>query len=188
MWPASFFQCLVLSTFFVHTIEKRFPARLKDLLTDMSLQAIYWFSRAQIYFTKAYKTLGGPFKPVTHDKNKYVVTLHKQSDDNILSIIATETTYKFILLECTPVCEEEEEQPTFKIDLKTNEYNYYVAGNRLNKDFFRYFLSCHLGFQKQVNAFKVHLIDNEVKTHEIPMTDKGENILLLPDSYVLSNT
>jgi hypothetical protein len=68
---------------------------------------------------------------------------------------------------------------SYKIDLKTDIYNYYVIGNILDKRFFTYYLrNYHIADKSiiehiaQSDTLFVKLIDHEVNVRELEITDK----------------
>lgn len=80
---------------------------------------------------------------------------------------------------------------TYKIDLKTDEYNYYVVGNKFTKPFFLFYLKCHLNNNIEINdadMMTLHIIDHEVNTFTVVFTDKNEYIALDKSSYTKSIT
>jgi hypothetical protein len=68
---------------------------------------------------------------------------------------------------------------TFKIDLKTDEYNYYIVNNILDKKFFVFFLTyykiCNLSnYCHNINSiekFNIKIIDQNVKIKELEISD-----------------
>jgi hypothetical protein len=80
---------------------------------------------------------------------------------------------------------------TYKIDLKTENYNYYLVGNKFNKQFFLYYLKQHLQIKEPINdddKIKLKIIDHDVNALEIDFTDKNESIILEKNGYKVSIT
>ena len=80
---------------------------------------------------------------------------------------------------------------TYKIDLKTDNYNFYVVGNCFTKNFFIYYLTEILKPTQQLdndNKFIIKIIDHTVDTFEFEFTDKNESILLEKIGYKMLNT
>jgi hypothetical protein len=80
---------------------------------------------------------------------------------------------------------------TYKIDLKTDNYNFYVVGNCFTKNFFIYYLTEILKPTQQLdndNKFIIKIIDHTVDTFEFEFTDKNESILLEKNGYKFLNT
>ena len=75
---------------------------------------------------------------------------------------------------------------TYKIDLKSDNYNFYVVGNCFTKNFFIYYLTEILKPTQQLdndNKFIIKIIDHTVDTIEFEFTDKNESILLEKIGY-----
>lgn len=82
------------------------------------------------------------------------------------------------------------ENSSHKIDLKTDEYNFYMVGNSFNKQFFVYYLKQIIKISEEINdddKFSLKIIDNDVNTVELDFTDKNESILLEKNGYKLLN-
>jgi hypothetical protein len=79
---------------------------------------------------------------------------------------------------------------TYKIDLKSDNYNFYVVGNCFTKKFFVYYLKEILKPTQQFdndNKFIIKIIDHDVDTIEFEFTDKNESIILEKSGYKLLN-
>jgi|Laugresubdmm15sn_1035100.scaffolds.fasta_scaffold20665_2 hypothetical protein len=77
-----------------------------------------------------------------------------------------------------------------KIDLKTDEFNFYMIGNSFTKQFFIYYLRQILKIDEEIkddDKINLKFIDNDVNTIEIDFTDKNESILLEKTGYKLLN-
>jgi len=65
----------------------------------------------------------------------------------------------------------------YKLDLKTDKYNYYVVGNVLDKQFFIYFLKNYHTYNftndeiEQITKLDVKIIDQNVNIKEMEITD-----------------
>ena len=80
---------------------------------------------------------------------------------------------------------------TYKIDLKSDNYNFYVVGNCFTKKFFVYYLTEILKPTQQFdndNKFIIKIIDHDVNSIEFEFTDKNESIMLEKNGYKLLNT
>jgi len=77
----------------------------------------------------------------------------------------------------------------FKVDLKTDDYNYYVVGNILDNKFFIYYLHCYnlCNLSKdeadKLDKLNVKLIDHNVNIHNLEITDRNY-ILLEKNNYI----
>lgn len=78
---------------------------------------------------------------------------------------------------------------TYKIDLKTQAFNYYLIDNKFTKDFFIFYIKNHIHNSKNdcdtVLDLKCSLkiIDHDVNKVEIEFTDKNESIILEKTGY-----
>ena len=89
---------------------------------------------------------------------------------------------KFLLVELKNGVE------TYKIDLKTDEYNFYIVGNKFTKQFFQYYLTEILKITESDDKFSLHIIDHLVNKVELDFSDKNDHILLEKTGYKLSIT
>lgn len=91
---------------------------------------------------------------------------------------------RFILLELTV------NNKTYKIDLKTDKYNYYIVDNIFDKLFFIYFLSKYLGCNltksdiMKINNFTVKIIDQNIQVEEFQVTN-DKFITIKKDIYII---
>ena len=92
--------------------------------------------------------------------------------------------YKFMLLEI------QLGENTYKIDLKTSEFNYNLVGNKFTKQFFIYYLIEHLKVTtdkpNEDTKISLKLIDQNVNLLHIDFTDNNEYIELDKNSYKTS--
>jgi hypothetical protein len=100
--------------------------------------------------------------------------------DNCINYIFEKINYEpFLLLEFK-VGENE-----YKIDLKSDKYNYYIVDNHFTKNFFIYYIKYHLPSVSinDTDQCSIKIIDSDVKTLEFKFTDKAESIALEKDGY-----
>jgi hypothetical protein len=90
------------------------------------------------------------------------------------------STIKFLLVELKFGSE------TYKIELKTDAYNFYIVGNRFTKQFFQYYLNEILKITESVDNFSLHIIDHEVNKVELDFSDENAHILLEKTGYKMS--
>jgi hypothetical protein len=76
----------------------------------------------------------------------------------------------------------------FKVDLKTDAYNFYVVGNCFTKHFFQYYLIEILKQPESADNFSLKIIDHNVDTVELDFSDENASILLEKKEYKLSLT
>jgi hypothetical protein len=75
---------------------------------------------------------------------------------------------------------------TFKIDLKTDNYDFYVVDNRFSKAFFKYYLRNMLNYTKEFKddeKWSLKIIDHNVDMVIIDFTEKDESVLIEKDIY-----
>ena len=92
---------------------------------------------------------------------------------------------KFLLIEL-----KVGENNSHKIDLKTNEFNFYMVGNSFNKQFFIYYLKQIVKTTEEIkddDKINLKFIDHDVNTIDLDFTDQNESILLEKTGYKLSN-
>jgi hypothetical protein len=92
------------------------------------------------------------------------------------------STIKFLLVEFKIG------EKTYKIDLKTDTYNFYIVGNKFTKQFFRYYLTEILKVTESADIFSLRIIDHNVNEVELDFSDENDHILLEKTDYKLSIT
>jgi hypothetical protein len=116
--------------------------------------------------------------------NKKIIYNYNKEDD-LLMIDSSDI--KFLLIEF-----KVGDNRTYKIDLKTEYYNYYIIGNKFTKDFFIFYITHYLSqFNndiKDTDKCSLKLIDHDVNTINLDFTDKNDSILLEKNGYKLSIT
>ena len=76
---------------------------------------------------------------------------------------------------------------TYKVDLKTDAYNFYIVGNRFTKQFFQYYLTEILKQRAEnLDNFSLHIIDHDVNKIQLDFSDENDHILLDKTGYKLS--
>ena len=90
------------------------------------------------------------------------------------------STIKFLLVEFKIG------EKTYKIDLKTDAYNFYIVGNKFTKQFFQYYLTEILKITESADKFSLHVIDHEVNTVDLDFSDENDHILLEKTGYKVS--
>lgn len=203
-------QFIMLCILTLDTIERRYPEQFRDFMVSGSMNLIYAYSKLQILYFKGCKIAHAfierhpelkrmalkrttsasivPFFAMKSDGStlRFVVqTLIRPNGETLTCVCFDneaphfeETDFKFILLECTLG------SATYKFNLKTDAYNYYVVGNRFNKEFFYYFAERHHGLSLDNDAScSVRLIDHEIETKNIYFTEKDESIVLDKSCY-----
>ena len=110
---------------------------------------------------------------------KIISKLDQESDTNEYDEY-DESDIKFILIEL------KNGDITYKIELKTDSYNFYVVGNRFTKQFFLYYIKEIIKstdpFDKDDN-FIIKIIDQDVEEFEIDFIDANESVILDKTDY-----
>ena len=214
---------------FADLLERRFPEQFRAILTDITFNVLYLYSKFQIYFSginrklnnfieanptlsKLKNELDSIIKPkvvisTQFIKNGEYLNLEDASkcdfalfswlgddkkcvnkkiiyDMNEPMNIVESSNIKFMLIEI------QFGENKYKIDLKTDDYNFYLVGNKFTEQFFRYYLKQHLTINetKGINdKFTLKIIDHNVNTLEIKFTDKNESMLLEKNGYKIIN-
>lgn len=94
------------------------------------------------------------------------------------------TDIKFMLIEL-----QIGEKEVYKIDLKSDKFNYYLAGNKFNRQFFIYYLRQYLNINKEINTsdkINLKILDNNVNTIQLDLTDKNASLELEKNNYKLN--
>lgn len=90
-----------------------------------------------------------------------------------------ETDIKFILIEIIIAGRK------YVVNLKTDNYNYYLVGNRFNRAFFDYYLKYHLNVTDDFNeeGMIVKIIDHEINSHEYDFSYPDVFLVLSKQDY-----
>jgi hypothetical protein len=126
------------------------------------------------------------FLDIKNNKTNYITTnSYVFPNDYELSNI------KFLLVELVI------NNKKFKIDLKTENDNYYIVSNVFDKNFFLYFMFnySHTFEEKivyheileSIDTAKINLIDHKVNNLEVDFSKNG-SISILKDGYVINHT
>ena len=130
--------------------------------TDYDFSIVSWADEKNSYINKK----------LVYDKEPFTLPLSDECD------------IKFILIEI-----KIGDNNPYKIDLKTDKFNYYLLENKFNKQFFIFYLHNYLEI-KEINyddKINLKLIDHDVNTFEIEFTDKNESIILEKNGYKIIN-
>jgi hypothetical protein len=186
---------------------------LINTFVNVSYNIVYYYSKCEIFFNKYIKKqsqviyLGGFRVLSPEDVANKLTSVYVKGDpnfvitsDNSVKPISKRITYgekepadlvfepsdiKFMLVEFTI------DGNSYKIDLKTDNYNYYMIGNKFTKEFFIYFLFDHMKINynpKHPLKCGLKIIDHDVNKIELDFTDKNEYIILEKNGYKLNIT
>jgi hypothetical protein len=112
--------------------------------------------------------------PVNNTVNRHICF----SDNN--NLINENSDIKFMLVEFK-IGEKK-----FKIDLKTNIFNYYLVNNKFTKEFFIYYIKKHINTDETINNSDkclLQIIDHNVNNIELEFVNKDDSILLEKSDY-----
>lgn len=101
-----------------------------------------------------------------------------------ISFDSETTDIKFMLIEL-----QIGEKEVHKIDLKSDKFNYYLVGNKFNKQFFIYYLRQYLNVNKEINdsdKISLKILDHNVNTIQLDLTDKNASLELEKNNYKLN--
>lgn len=228
---STFVTGVLIGVLLADFLERRFPREFNNVITDVTLNVIYLYSKLQIYFSQINKKFNnyiesnpkllefknkldsviGPSKIMVTEfiKNgellNIIETDEKTFDFGIISTFDNEKRYlnKKIIYNKDEKIERIErsdisfilveikigENTTYKIDLKTDAYNFYLVGNKFTKEFFIYYLKFYLKINDSINETEkitLKIIDHDVNTFTVDFTDKNESITLEKNGYNLS--
>ena len=119
------------------------------------------------------------------DNNKNCVNKKLVYDLKVPLSFSEASDIKFLLIEL-----KVGENNSHKIDLKTDEFNFYLVGNSFTKQFFIYYLKQIVKSTEEIkddDKINLKFIDHDVNTIDLDFTDKNENIILEKTGYKLSN-
>jgi hypothetical protein len=110
--------------------------------------------------------------------------LYDQIDMNHDNIDFVKSIAHFLLIEFTV------DNNTFKIDLLTNEFDYYFLDNKFTKEFFIYYVKTHLKSDIKFtpeSKCSLKIIDNDVNTSGFDFTS-NQSIILTLNGYKINFT
>jgi hypothetical protein len=156
------------------------------IIGDLALLLIYWYSLLQIYIQRWF---------FPESKNRHTFIYVKDTIEfshpvfeydfvittkgNLYSIDKhkfEESQGKFIFTEIYFGNEEK-----LKINFKTDRYNYYLTGNKLDKKFIVYFMKKY--YSRSINNYIVRFVDNDVNNGEF--NDK-QIVIFSQNGYTIS--
>lgn len=218
----SFINTLFISILFADMLQRRYPEQFQMILIELSFNCIYLFSKFQIIFIKINNKLNqiieenptllkfkNDINNILQQKshnlenqiqnfdeygfkilnvyengliNKKIVYNDDDNDNNNIEI----SELKFILVEFLIG------ETHYKIELKTDTFNYYLVGNKFTKDFFIFYLKHHLIVndnlrenENENEKYSLNIIDNNINKLDFDFTDKNEFIVLEKSGYKL---
>ena len=220
----------LVGVLFADMLERRFPSEVRHFMTSITFNALYFYSKTQIYFTKlqismlhfinsnptllkitnVLTSLVKSNVVVTHseffkngvrlcleDASQFDLAIYSWVDDDNKCVnrktmynASEQTTkvecsaIKFILMELSIG-----DNKSYRIDLKTDDYNFYLVGNKFTKQFFLYYLKQCLNIKEPIDdnsKFVLKIIDHDINSISIDFSDKNESITLDKHGYKIS--
>lgn len=197
---------------------KIFATHMKNLFVNISYNSIYYCSKCQIFFMNIRNGLdlfieenpllskikNGINKLHIYSKkldnnveyySDYGFCVYNYNDNNIINKqlfyensdhkINEKSDIKFMLIEF------KNGDNTYKIDLKTDKFNYYLVGNKFTKNFFIFYIKTHINKNSEFsddNNYTLKFIDHDVNMVGIDFTHNDESILLEKNGYKITGT
>jgi hypothetical protein len=168
------------------------------------MKFIYIYSKLQIYFIKNFKCVNNikinnyltnfkqnekktfcNFEIYSSSSNNNFIDKQIIYNKNNLETIPERSNITFISL---VICIDENK--TYKVNLKTDNYNFYLIGNKFTKDFFVYYLINYLNISEKIFKEKnisIELIDHNANFIKINFIKGNENIILDKNNYTINN-
>lgn len=160
----------ILNDFYKKEIERNTITQVKG--TDIHIK--YYTDFNETYFDTDEDSIyifsdniNAVEKPVNN------VILHSQPFSSVYQV----SNVKFMLVELLV------NEKSYKIDLKTDKYNYYIVDNILDNRFFKYFLNNYHASNIDDNTLTLKIVDQNVDSIEIDLTNKY--IQIKQDSYII---
>lgn len=197
---------------------KIFATHMKNLFVNISYNSIYYCSKCQIFFmnirngldlfieaTPILLKIRNHINNLNIYSNKcnnnveyysdYGFCVYNYNDNNIINKqlfyensdhkINEKSDIKFMLIEF------KNGDNTYKIDLKTDKFNYYLVGNKFTKNFFIFYIKTHINKNSEFsddNNYTLKFIDHDVNMVGIDFTHNDESILLEKNGYKITGT
>jgi hypothetical protein len=183
-------------------VNEKYPGFYKQVVVGIAYNVIRLYSKAELFYRNNIKSL----TLINKDEfvsfisnNTIVVVLEKDEILNLEEcpeydfimyedsknnrsfmydlyeegVVCEKTDYTFVLFEV--IIDEE----TYKIELKSETYNYYVVGNVFNKTIISYLLKTYFDLD-DVTEYKVRLLDHNVESIEF---DEQKSLELNREAY-----
>lgn len=217
----------LIGILFADLLERRYPEQFRSIITHIGFNAIYLYSKTQIYFNRINKYLkdfinSDPFlskiKNILNYENSNEIikqfvkngeysnleqqlncdfAIYSWPDNNnkncLNKMIIHDVNEPFIQSEYSDIkfilIEIKIGEKTYKIDLKTNEYNYYLVRNKFTKEFFIFYLKQYLKINETISQndkVVLEIIDHNINSINIEFTNNNESIILEKNSYKIS--
>ncbi len=197
-----FYNMCMLIYLSTEIINKKYPGFYKQVVVGIAYNVIRLYSKAELFYRNNIKslTLVNKDEFVSFISNNTIVVVLEK--DEILNLEEC-PEYDFIMYEDSKnnrsfmydlyeegvVCEKTDytfvlfeviiDEDTYKIELKSDTYNYYVVGNVFNKTIISYLLKTYFDLD-DVTEYKVRLLDHNVESIEF---DEQKSLELNKEAY-----
>jgi hypothetical protein len=197
---------------------KIFATNMKNFFVNISYKSIYYYSKCQIFCMNIRNDLDlfveeNPIlSKIKNGINKlhiysnkynnnveyysdYGFCIYNYNDNNIINKqlfyensdhkINEKSDVRFMLIEF------KNGENIYKIDLKTDKFNYYLVGNKFTKNFFILYIKTHINKNSEFsddNNYTLKFIDHDVNMVGIDFTDNNKSILLEKNGYKITGT
>ena len=208
---------ILLNDFFERKYPNEFKNFRKltiEKFVNFSYNCIYYYSKCQIFFMNIKNKLilfieanpilltirnnlniySNKYEKNIEYYNDYGFNIFNYVDNNIVNKLIfyknsnhptnEKSDIKFMLIEF------KNGENIYKIDLKTDTFNYYFVGNKFTKSFFIFYVKMYLNKKNEFsddNNYTLKFIDHDVNKIEIDFTNNNESILLEKNGYKLIN-
>jgi len=199
-----FYNMCMLIYFTTTIVNKKYPGFYKQLAVGVAYNLIRLYSKAELFYRNNIKSLQ------INNINEYITFINNNTSvlvleaDEVLkleefpecdflifrdgqnnclfsyeleedSLECEVTDYTFMLVEVVVETEK------YKLDLKTDDYNFYVVGNVFNQTIVSYLLKKFYDLD-DVKQYHVKILDNNVESVEF---DEKKSLILKKDTYAI---
>lgn len=199
-----FYNMCMLIYFTTTIVNKKYPGFYKQLAVGVAYNLIRLYSKAELFYRNNIKSLQ------INNINEYITFINNNTSvlvleaDEVLkleefpecdflifqdgqnnclfsyeleedSLECEVTDYTFMLVEVVVETEK------YKLDLKTDDYNFYVVGNVFNQTIVSYLLKKFYDLD-DVKQYHVKILDNNVESIEF---DEEKSLILKKDTYAI---
>ena len=139
---------------------------------------------------------GIPYKEIINDYDFVIYSDNENGNSEVINKILVNnksnicnkyelSNIKFMLLQLNVG-----DKLSFVIDLKNNNYNFYIVGNSFNLKFFEYYVKCIMKDNfifKDDDKITLNILDQNVNNIDIELKPKNQSILLEKTNYQIIN-
>ena len=155
------------------------------IIGDFALLLIYWYSLVELYIRRYFfpSSINSRLIIYVKDSIEYIHPILNYdfvitTKGNLYSINEDkfeESQGKFIFTEIYFGNDEK-----LKINFKTDRYNYYLSGNRMDAKFIVYFMKKY--YSRLINHYVIKFVDNDVNSGEFK---DSQSVIFSLDGYMV---